>query len=106
MGKEEDPLFNNCSMMVVIDVSRFRALPGFKEDLEGFIGYLKDSPAQPGQEVLYPGELEARREAGRLRTGVPLAEKTVQDLQAELDRHGVKINLLELTQEAPAPAAG
>lgn len=105
MGKEEDPLFNNCTMMIVIDVARFRDLPGFKEDLEGFVAYLKASPAQPGEEVLHPGELEARREAERLRTGVPLAHKTVQDLQEELDRHGVIINLLDRTQQVPAPTA-
>ena len=105
LGKQENPLFNNCSMMIVIDVSRFRALPEFKEDLEGLVSYLKQSPPQPGEEVLYPGELEARREVERLRTGIPLAEKTVQNLQAEMERYGVKVNLLELTQEAPAPPA-
>lgn len=105
MGKEEDPLFNNCTMMIVIDVSRFRDMPVFKEELEGLIGYLKDSPPQEGQEVLYPGELEARREEERLRTGIPLAGRTVQNLQAELDRYGVKVRLTELAQAAPAATA-
>ncbi|MCZ6558157.1 MAG: Ldh family oxidoreductase [SAR324 cluster bacterium] len=105
LGKVEDPLFNNCTMMIVIDVTRFRELAVFKEELEDLIGYMKDSPAQQGEEVLYPGELEARRETERLRTGIPLAGKTVENLQAELDRHGVGIQLAALAQAAPAATA-
>ncbi len=106
VGREEEPIFNNCTLMIVLDVERYRKLPEFEQELEGLIGYLKDSPALPGEEVLYPGEPEARREAQRRREGIPLAAKTVENLQAELDRHGVATNLLELAQVAPAPAAG
>ncbi len=106
MGRDEDPIFNNCTLMIVINVERYRKMPEFKQELEGLIEYLKDSPSLPGEEVLYPGEPEARREAQRRREGIPLPAKTVENLQAELDRYGVATNLLELAQAAPAPTAG
>ncbi|MEE8394571.1 MAG: Ldh family oxidoreductase, partial [bacterium] len=104
VGRDKKPAFNNCTMMITVDVAKFRDLPDFKRELEALIGYLKDSPTQEGQEVLYPGELEARREAHRRAAGVPLAAKTVQDLQAELDRAGVPITLADQALAAtPTP---
>jgi uncharacterized oxidoreductase len=106
IGRDKEPIFNNCTMMIVINVERFRDLPEFKRELEALVGYLKDSPSLPGEEVLYPGEPEARREAERRRTGIPLAGKTVENLQAELDRYGVSTQLLELAKAAPTPQPG
>jgi LDH2 family malate/lactate/ureidoglycolate dehydrogenase len=91
-------------MVIVIDVSRFRELPQFKAELEGLVEFLKQSPVQEGKEVLYPGELEARREAEVRATGIPLAAKTVETIQEEMDHYGVAIRLAELGQ--PAPLSG
>jgi uncharacterized oxidoreductase len=94
VGKEDSPPFNNCSLMIVLNVSAFRELPAFKSELEQLIGYLKASRPAPGGEVLYPGEKEARQEAERRAKGVPLAETTVAKLQAEMARYGVPGELL------------
>jgi LDH2 family malate/lactate/ureidoglycolate dehydrogenase len=95
VGKEEKPLFNNCSLMIVLNVTAFRALPDFKAELERLIAYLKSARLAPGGEVLFPGEKEARAEVQRRATGVPLAETTVLKLQAEMERYGVPGALLQ-----------
>ncbi len=89
VGKEEHPPFNNCSLMICLNVSAFREVPAFKAELEQLIAYLKATRPADGEEVLYPGEKEARKEADRRANGVPLAETTVQNLQAEMERYGV-----------------
>ena len=101
LGREENPTFNNCSMMIAIDVAAFRELPLFKGELDRLIGTLKGSPVMEGGEVLHPGELEARREKERRKNGIPLAGPTVEALQAELDRYGVSSRLVERALAAP-----
>jgi len=95
-GMGPDTVFNNCTMMIVIDVKRFRPLPRFKMELENMIGYLKDSQTLEGKEVLYPGEVEARREEELRRTGIPLEARTVERLQEEMDHYGAGIRVLDL----------
>jgi LDH2 family malate/lactate/ureidoglycolate dehydrogenase len=47
-------------------------------------------PLAPGfDEILYPGELEARNEARHAREGLALPEKTVADLRAAAERLAV-----------------
>jgi uncharacterized oxidoreductase len=103
VGKSENPKFDNCTFMICIDVARFRPLDAFTRELDQLIDYLKATPSRPGEEVLYPGEVEKRREAERRRTGIPLAEETVNKLQAELDRARIP---LQLVAQAAAPLAG
>jgi len=95
-GMEGNPVFNNCTTMIVLDVKRFRPLPRFKMELENMIGYLKDSQTLQGKEVLYPGEVEARREEELRRTGIPLDARTLERLQEEMDHYGVGIRVLDL----------
>jgi len=104
VGKEDKPLFNNCSLMIVLNVTAFRALPDFKAELERLIAYLKASRVAPGGEVLYPGEKEARSEAQRRAKGVPLAETTIAKIQAEMERYGVPGALLEAGSVATGAA--
>jgi len=87
--------------MIVFNVERFRELPQFKMELEGIIKYLKESPINEGNEVLYPGELEERREKEMLKTGIPLAAETVRNIQEEIDRLKVSVNLAHIGQQAP-----
>jgi len=102
IGRKDNPIFNNCTLMIVLDVERFRELPQFKMELEGMINYLKESSVLEGKEVLYPGEVEARREAEVFKTGIPLAAETVKELQEEMDRYNVSVNLTELARPAPS----
>ena len=101
---QPDPPFNNCSLMIVLDVTAFRSLDTFKDELERLIGYLKDSRPGHGGAVHYPGEVEAQHEARRRVRGIPLAETTVNHIQTEMDRLGVHADLLALGAEATDPA--
>jgi len=101
IGCNDSPVFNNCTLMIVLDVERFRDLPLFKTELEGMIKYLKETPVLEGKDVLYPGELEARMEVERLKTGIPLAAKTVEKIQENIDRYSLPVRLTELAQPAP-----
>ena len=102
LGKEQDPPFNNCSMMIALNVEAFRAMADFKSELGALIQYLKETP--PGSEggVLSPGELEVRKTQERRAGGVPLAPATVEALQAELDHFGVPLQLHQHVQSVGA----
>lgn len=101
LGRDEVPSFDNCTMMIVIDVTRFRRLPEFKSDLEKMIAYLKGSPVLEGKEVLYPGEMEERKEKEVRATGIAVAERTLERLQEEMDHYKVPIRLIDMARPAP-----
>ena len=96
----QEPLFNNCTLMIVLNVAAFREIQTFKDELERLITYLKDTRPAEGGEVLYPGEVEARHETQRRTQGIPLAETTVKNIQQELDHYGVAGDLLALGTES------
>jgi LDH2 family malate/lactate/ureidoglycolate dehydrogenase len=100
-GGDTKAPFNNCTLMIVIDVQKFRELPLFKSELEGMIKFLKETPVAEGREVLYPGEKEFRHEKAILKSGVPLADQTVKEIQEELDRYQVPIQLADLGRLTP-----
>ncbi len=101
LGRDEEPGFNNCTMMIVIDVARFRNVSEFKADLDKMIAYLKESPVLEGKEVLYPGEIETRKEKEIRKIGVSVAERTLIRLQEEMDRYHVPVKLAEMGQLTP-----
>ncbi len=101
VGGDDKAPFNNCTFMIAIDVQRFRELPLFKSELESMIAFLRDTPVEEGKEVLYPGEKEFRHEQAVLKSGVPLADQTVEAIQQELDRYEVSIRLADIGQLAP-----
>ncbi len=100
-GGDDKAPFNNCTLMIVIDVQKFRELPLFKTELESMIKYLKDTPVEEGKEVLYPGEKEFKHEEAVLKTGVPLADQTVKAIQDELDRYEVPAQLADQGRLTP-----
>jgi uncharacterized oxidoreductase len=104
LGREEEPPFNNCSLMIVLDVAAFRELPAFKAELERLIAFLKDTRVDEGGEVLYPGEKEERKERERRVKGIPLAGTTVGKLAEEMATYGVPGDLLALGTETSEPA--
>ena len=101
VGGDSNARFSNSTLMIVIDVQKFRELPVFKFELENMIKFLKDSPVVEGGEVLYPGEKEFRNEQAVLKSGVPLADQTVKAIDEELDRYKVPIRLADLGQLTP-----
>ena len=104
VGKETDPPFNNCTMMLLLNVTAFRELPAFKEELNAFIDFLKQSRPDATGGVMYPGEKEVKYEAKRTADGVPLAATTVANLQGEMDRYGVSGDLASSGTPSNEPA--
>jgi LDH2 family malate/lactate/ureidoglycolate dehydrogenase len=73
-----------------IDVARFRPLAGFAAEVEGFIGYVKDVPLEPGAApVRVPGETGAAIAAERRAHGVPVQPFTWERLAVLAERLGV-----------------
>lgn len=68
--------------MMAIDIGRFVELPAFLEAMGALIAGLKASaPAEGFEEVLLPGEPEARAEARARRAGVLIPTAVYQELQ-------------------------
>ncbi|MCB1548555.1 MAG: Ldh family oxidoreductase [Hyphomicrobiaceae bacterium] len=68
---------NDGCFIAVFNVPAFRDLATFKREVADFARYLKETPTADGfDEVLYPGEVEYRREQERLKAGVGVEEKT------------------------------
>jgi LDH2 family malate/lactate/ureidoglycolate dehydrogenase len=62
----------------------FMPMADFTQRMDTMIERLKDSqPAEGRDEVLMPGEPEVRREAERMRTGIPLTAEVLASLEAE-----------------------
>jgi LDH2 family malate/lactate/ureidoglycolate dehydrogenase len=70
----------------------FLPMPDFKARMDTMIERLKASePAEGFDEVLMPGEPEARREAERRRTGIPLTAEVLASLEAESAETGIAL---------------
>jgi len=62
----------------------------FEQRADTFVDRVKDLPRAAGvDEILMPGEPEDRAERMRRRTGIPITDKVLADLQAESVRAGV-----------------
>jgi LDH2 family malate/lactate/ureidoglycolate dehydrogenase len=67
--------------VMAIDVAAFGPREAFEARIERMIDALKATPlAMDAEEILYPGELEARNEERNRRTGLTLPDKTRADL--------------------------
>jgi LDH2 family malate/lactate/ureidoglycolate dehydrogenase len=76
--------------LLALDIAAFGAREAFEARMEQMIDEVKAVPLAPGSdEILYPGELEARNEAHHARQGLELPEKTLADLRGEAARLGV-----------------
>jgi uncharacterized oxidoreductase len=69
--------------MAVFKVDAFRPLAEFKKEVGEFARYLKETPPSEGsQGVLYPGEIEHRREQDRRANGIDVEDATWNKLIA------------------------
>ena len=67
----------------MFNVSAFRDLDTFKQEVTEFAQYLKATPPAAGfTEVLYPGEIEFNREQDRRKNGIPVEDATWDKLRA------------------------
>jgi uncharacterized oxidoreductase len=87
---------NNVTTFMTIDAGIFRDVSDFKQDMDRFIRFLKDTPAQEGKEIRIPGETSGRTREERRRDGIPLSDTIVAGIQAEFDSYGVAVNLCDL----------
>ena len=77
-------------LFLALNIESFGPRAAFEARMEKMIAEVKAVPLAPGHdEILYPGELEARTEARHARDGLDLPEKSWADLRAEADRWGV-----------------
>jgi L-2-hydroxycarboxylate dehydrogenase (NAD+) len=77
----------------------FMPMADFKARMDTMIERLKDSqPAEGVDEVLMPSEPEARREAERRRTGLPLTAEVLATLRAEAEELNIPV-----PEGSPAP---
>ena len=77
-------------LAIAIDIAACRPLAAFEADMEALIRTLKATPRAAGvDEILYPGEPEARAAERAAVHGVALPEATVEELDAQARRLGV-----------------
>lgn len=76
--------------LMAIDIAWFMPVEAFKARMDVFAGMVKSRALRPGfGEVLIPGELEARRAAGKSAHGVPLDDEVLADLKTLAQELGV-----------------
>jgi LDH2 family malate/lactate/ureidoglycolate dehydrogenase len=76
----------NGTVLIAVDVARFTSEDAFREVAERYCADLTQStPADGHDEILVPGELEARTAEQRRRDGIPVPEQILQEL-GELTR--------------------
>jgi uncharacterized oxidoreductase len=80
--------------MAVFKVEAFRSLETFKAEVSEFAKYLKDTlPADGFEEVLYPGEIEFKREQERSQNGIEVEEATWSKLCGLAKEYGLESQL-------------
>ena len=89
-GVEPTGRHNDGCFIAVFNVAAFRDLNTFKQEVTEFAQYLKATPpAQGFTEVLYPGEIEFKREQDRRKHGIPVEDATWKKLQDLAQGYGL-----------------
>ena len=82
---------NVCHFFLAADISRLLPLEEERDRIAEYAALFKGVKKKAGvEEVFLPGELEWRTEQERKKTGIPLSEKSVGELNAMADRMGVE----------------
>ncbi len=79
------------TVILMIDISRFGSVELFQAQADTLIEYVKADPLEG--EVLYPGEIEARRRTERLANGIDLPEATWSEISACAERLGLAVDV-------------
>ena len=89
-GHEPSGQHNDGCFMAAFKVDAFRPLDEFKQEIEGFVDYLRSSETAEGHDrVYYPGELEYLTEKRRLREGIVVEDSTWRKLGELAKEYGV-----------------
>jgi len=88
--------------MLAIDIAAVQPLAEFNARMERYIAELKSVPlAQGFDEVVYPGEIEARNDARNRAAGLLLPEDTIADLRKLGTEYGLDCPAPANLEEAP-----
>ena len=80
------------SVFIAVDISQFTDLEQYKEDIDEMIDGIKALPKAGGfDEIFVPGEPECRTYEERSKNGIPLPERTVNNLRAVAERLDIKL---------------
>ena len=80
----------NGILMIALDIANFTPLDDFYEHVDGLVDHVKAAPTAPGfDEILTPGEIEARQTESRLREGIPVDEETWRQIQETAAEVGI-----------------
>ena len=86
-GRHNDGCFIAC-----FNVAALRDLATFKKEVADFAAYLKSTPPAEGfTEVLYPGEIEYRREQERMKSGIEVDDKTWKAMNELATKFGMTL---------------
>jgi ureidoglycolate dehydrogenase (NAD+) len=92
LGHERVRRHRQNSVVTAINIATFTDLERYRQGVDYLIEGLKTLPKADGtQEILAPGELEARTCVERTRDGIPLPEGTVGRLRAVAERFSVEM---------------
>jgi uncharacterized oxidoreductase len=93
-GVEPTGRHNDGCFMAVFKVDAFRPLAEFRREVTEFARYLKATPpSEDSAGVLYPGEIEHRRERERAAKGIEIEDATWRKLRALAEQHGTAARL-------------
>src|SRR5436305_5957701 len=91
-SQADAPRLGNAMFLNVIDIEQFLPLEAFKRHVAVLIEHVRASPPAPGfDEVLMPGEVEAREEERRRRDGIAIDDETWRQLEATARELGVAL---------------
>ena len=80
----------NGVLMIALNIANFTPLDDFYEHIEGLVAHVKASPTAPGfDEILTPGEIEARQTERRLREGIPIDDETWRQIRETAAEVGI-----------------
>jgi LDH2 family malate/lactate/ureidoglycolate dehydrogenase len=97
-GMDPTGRHNDGCFLAVFNVAAFRPLAQFKQEVTEFAQYLQATPPAEGSTgVLYPGEIEYRREQERRANGIDVEDATWNKLRSLAEGYGLTASLsLEL----------
>lgn len=82
----------NGIFVTVINIASFVDLPGFNEEVDRFVEYVKSAQKSPGvEEIFVPGERGFREREKRERDGIYIEEETWEKIKAVAERYQVEI---------------
>ena len=87
----EPSVFRNGTLIVCLDPARFLPMADFHAQVAALLGWVRSAPLATGaEEILIPGEPEARTERERRAAGVTIDDETWRQIRGVADEVGVR----------------